>query len=589
MKNSIGKLCLFLPAIALLLAVASCREEPIPENGSNTEPGTETSTDMVVKFSIGSAETKAVASVSRVSMAMDPIDLSEASGIEGLTLTETVTALDGAYAPVTKGTPIFTENLDQFGFNLQVSAYTDGEDFVNWGNKDVEYKYDETNKYWWHNYSEGTADGNLRWPDNNTLIFAIKTPDSPGYTYSYSTNSVTVGSVTGTGVGTLSVSNYATPKDETDAGNDAEYQNDILYSTKKMVKDQENNKVLLYHALTGVKFKINNTANDSGVKITGISRVEFKNLIAEGSFTVKPAYEGYGTGSNADNAYPNSSKVVKWDCSTVRKNFSQNFTGDEQKGMDLSSEGSKYDFPDIFDNAAANLNNLNDADASKTFFFIPQPISNVVTLAVTYTYTVNDGDTKTATTDIAFGQAVTKNNANYEWLPGELRTYTLNVGDDLSISIADSITDKTRKNSLTITNTNTATCYIRVAVIGNWLTDAGTKDIHGDDAPIAITPCDQSVILSLVNSNKQNGWVKGDDNFFYYLYPLAGGKVIKPENTLFNTLDFTTFCTFGGSGIKPYKDCHLEVTVAAQAVLATEATNIWPSAIASQLKHETRD
>ena len=569
-------------ALPVLILLAACNKEP-----NSIEP--QKVSDLTVSFQIGgdAAFTKASASVAQASQVLEPIDLSEASGIEGLRLTEEISSLDDClYAAGTKATPVFTENLAQMYDNLLVDAYQGTTD-TSWGNKDVEYTNDGGNT-WSHNYSKGTADNNLAWPDGNKLVFVIRTPNSPACTYAYSSNSTTVGSVTGTGVGTITVNNYVTPKDGTSAGNDAEYQNDILYSTKKMAQGQTDNDVLLYHALTGVKFKVNSTANDNGVKITGISKVEFKNLISKGSFTIKPAYEGYETASNSDDAYPNSSKVVVWERSTEKNNFSQTFTADEQ-GVDLASTDSRT-FPTAYNEATANLSNLNDANATKTFFFIPQKIDKSVTLTVTYTYTAGTDTTpKTATTDIAFGEAVTKSNANYEWLPGELRTYTLNVGDDVTISIEDEISNKTKKSGLTITNTNTATCYIRVAVIGNWLTDAGTKDIHGNDAPIAITPCDQSVIVGLVNTAKQNGWVKGDDNFFYYLYPLAGGKVIKPENTLFGTIDFTSLCTFGGSGTKPYKDCHLEVTVAAQAVLATEAPNIWPSAIASQLKHETRD
>ena len=558
--------------VSATLAFAACNIEP-------DSPGLKEDSGLTVTFRIGGDNTFTKSSFvgAGPSLTAGAIDLSEESGIEGLRLSEEISSLDEFYfnGVSTKATPVFTENLAQMYSELYVNAYTDGEEFDSWGKKDVKFTNEEGTDLWSHNYSEGASDSNLAWPEDGKLIFAIRTPDSPAYTYEYSENSVE--GKDGYGYGTLSVSGYSTPASVAD-------QKDILYSTKLMDESDGSCKVLLYHALTGVKFKIDDSKNKNGVKITGISKVEFNNIIYKGDFTIAPAYEGYSSSSNSDNAYPTSADVVTWyrDYDSV-KSFSLNYDEDEQ-GVDLG--GGKYDFPDAF-KVDANKHNLNDADASKTFFFIPQEINGDVTLSVTYTYETEGGEGGEVTTNIAFGKAVTTDKdgktISYEWLPGQLRTYTLKVGDDLSISLQDEVKGNV-KSSLTITNTNTATCYIRVAVVGNWLTDADAKDYQGLPAPIAVTPCNQNDLLDVVDNNmREDFWVRVG-NFYYYLYPLAGGKTITSGHTLFGNLDFSDVIKN-----KPYADCHLELSVAAQAILATEAANFWPEDAVKEFQPDTQD
>lgn len=78
----------------------------------------------------------------------------------------------------------------------------------------------------------------------------------------------------------------------------------------------------------------------------------------------------------------------------------------------------------------------------------------------------------------------------------------------------DEGTDKGVKSNVKIKNEGTTDAWIRAAVIITWQNEAG--EVYGK-APVADT--DYTITYDLAN-----GWVKGNDGFYYYTSPVAAGK-----------------------------------------------------------------
>lgn len=540
------RIILIMSAVAVL--AVSCNREPsvIPGGSSNK-----------VVFTIGSDQSSTKASNDALARACDPIDISEEFGIEDLVLTETETSLDALYAgPQTKGTPVYTENLSTVYSALGVTAYHGGTEYKS----QVSFANEEGTYWWSHEYPGGF------WPEDDVLFF-IKAPATQtgvsDLNYAASTNT---GVKSGTGNGTITFK-YTSPG--IGADNSATLQDDILFSTKKMNKAQnessssEQHKVLLYHALTGVQFKLN--AAGENLAISSIDKITLSGIKSNGSCTIKPVYEGYTVDSNSDGGVDKSAVVSDWNTDdAARSTFSQTYGSDEM-----------------------NLENV-EAAANKTFMFVPQTITDDVKLTVTYTYKVKAANDEwivypgnEATID--FGSKV----SNKDWAAGTLHIFKFSLNQTVDVEIDDAVDSATRtKSDLTITNSGTATSFMRVAVVGNWIYDPANGELceDGQPAPAAITPCPSLPSLA-VSGVIREGWVSGTDGFYYYLYPVPGGHTIKAAHTLFGNVAFTTEY----NTMKPYEQCHLQIDIAVQAIRADQVGQVWPAAIVSQLEDDVID
>ena len=74
-----------------------------------------------------------------------------------------------------------------------------------------------------------------------------------------------------------------------------------------------------------------------------------------------------------------------------------------------------------------------------------------------------------------------------------------------------------KKSNVRIKNTGDTDAYIRVAVVVNWMNEAGTKvwatkPVEGTDGDYTIT------------YNLSNGWFNGGDGFYYYNTPISPDK-----------------------------------------------------------------
>lgn len=477
-------------------------------------------------------------------------------------LTQEVSTLNAPEVPdrmSTRGTPVFTENFkDVLGTFTAACVY-------NGTNRITDL---EGNFAWESTSGDGLIfskqyNDELVWPTSGKVLYFLQAPATMPAGIGTPTYSTTTGAITFT-VG----DSY--PKN-------AVNQTDILFTSKEIDIpkdgiDDEVHRILFYHVFSGVKFKIKDEM--TGTRITAINSVTFTNLINKGTCTVTPSYEGDTFGkSNADGGTEKSATQSVWTYGPTPSTgeFSQTFTTAEQ-GVDLTTGASGYSYPESFKTATSNKGkNLNNAKATKTFYLIPQTLTDNVMLTITYTY--NDGVTETeGTATIPFG----KKTNHVKWEAGKLYTYSLSIGDKVDVAIDDVVAASTHKKSnLIITNTASATSYMRAAVIGNWFYDGDLESEipeGGEAAPIAITPVDETSFRALVDGAMNAKWYKGADGYYYYRYPVPGGKTIQPENTLFGTLDLNSQYT----DHKPYERCHLEVTICVQAVRASDVDTAWP-------------
>lgn len=218
-------------------------------------------------------------------------------------------------------------------------------------------------------------------------------------------------------------------------------------------------------------------------------------------------------------------------------------------------------YPSSF-SEGGNKHNLNDADATQTFWFIPQTMTDDVELTIVYTY----GSDEERTGVLEFGKALknvtgegeSQQTTYVEWKAGQLRTYTIRV-DEVNVKIQDVVTatDSTlvkvegaaddeylvsyegaTKTAVAIQNTGNTDAYIRVALIGQWLDAESGDPVFGytdftsgefrsvdswyEDQFVGSKPQKQGKFTGLPGTK----WTLKDDGFYYYSDPVAPGKFI---------------------------------------------------------------
>lgn len=112
-------------------------------------------------------------------------------------------------------------------------------------------------------------------------------------------------------------------------------------------------------------------------------------------------------------------------------------------------------------------------------------------------------------------------------------------------------TDNGKKSSIQVKNTGTATSYVRVKLVCNWV-DGSNNIVPGDNLP-------------KVTLNTENGWFLGTDGIYYYKTPVAPKDLTK--NLLRDPI------TQAGAP----EGCHLEVTVLAESIQAAPSKAVTES------------
>ena len=472
------------------------------------------------------------------------IELAAGEDGQKLFLEETIEDLNSAWAPVTRGTPAYTENLGVL-YKNNMGVYASGLGDATYETLDTDvYARKEgygTGEGWRYHYTYSSDP----WANTDNHDFYFRMPANMsgigegGFTYAKTTD------------GKLTITfTYTSPTKAAD-------QQDIIFAARNIGKDEylaslpNGAPVLFNHALTGVKFAIANPTEAM------IDSVKFTGLKGTGTCTITPS----GETNNSDTNIHSSADAVDWgepdpvDGATYIAKFSKVV---KYESGEFANNG-KY--PNSFKGAgSAQTNNLNDEDATQTFWFIPQAMTNDVKLHIVYTYGDDEGEA-----DIEFGKELLKNNANTYWYAGQLRTYTIRV-DEVNVKIEDKVTlakpteievedadegetltsyEGSTKTAVCIQNTGNTDAYIRVALIGQWLDEESGDPVFGytDFTSGQFKSVDSWYKDQFVNTDEAtqgkftglpgykganttlNNWEKRD-GYYYYKTPVAPGKII---------------------------------------------------------------
>lgn len=499
MKNHLIQLVLFVSA--LVLTVSCVQEVKDGRESFNNE----------ISFIVGSPNTRADMTKAPVTGARVPLEITTDNG--QLSLVETVEVLD--FAPVTKGTPAFNENVGRLygSFDSHVLGTSTIPDAV--------YTFNEDSEEWSHQYDSNP------WEQSSPISFWMNMPVAADLT-----NVDGLACEDGENI-TFTYQSPATAED----------QQDILFTSRTISKEQYyagGNHLTFFHALTGVKFAIGNKSND-----TRITRIEFTGLYDSGSCTVTPDYASGIT----------SADCVEWTgrAKTAGFVFSQDFNGDL-----VTYDPADAAFGESF-YAAGTEDNINDEDASLSFWFIPQTLSSAVKLTVTFEV---GGAEYTQTVD--FGDKLKKGDGTYpNWEAGQLRTYTL-TSNEVDINIDDTVDDGV-KSDVVITNTGNVDCYIRAAIVGFW-TDGKGKIVE------SWMLSENNTYNVGFNGLPGSNWVRGDSNYFYYT------EVVKPglqpgQESASDDVDLLFNSYSEPDAPSTYPTARLRMSVMVQAISASEGAD----------------
>ena len=584
------KILYTLLALSAALSFASCNRENDMETGTPVGKNT-------LAFKVGAA-TRSEAGVAPV-QAGALIPMEKTADGQRFFLEETVTTLDDAsfFTPAeTRGTPVYTENFQTIsggkfkGLAFPALAMTNktaaDATYPKGGYADFEYK----GEYWEHQYEWNP------WFDQDALLFYAKMLTESTGTVDGSTTGVIPNSYqfsySETAGQTMTFS-YRSPRTARDM-------QDILFAARSITKQEAKAAVpiLFYHALTGVKFATA-YANEDDVK-TYIKKVDFTGLYGYGKCTVKSMAEG---GDYKDITGDHSSaSAISWDFSmnaatnSLSNVYLQDFPDDYvgyTTGGSFTNNGS---YPDSFAEAG-NKQNLNDGDASLTFWFPAQTITDGLKLTVTFEIEQKNGDRKEYATELELGKLLRAqvSGKNIEWKAGQLRTFTLKP-DEVDITIEDEVHGFI-KDKVVITNTGNTEAYIRAHIAANWWGKAdgidgialGYKSNAEGTAPVE--PLDYVQSWEMVGTTGDNyfgvfeglpgeDWVLAKDGYFYYT------KLVNPGETtgspLFDKyeLEITTehpvpviWYLSMTNGMKKFDEVRLVMDIPVQAIQAKKKAN----------------
>lgn len=489
------------------LMICSC------EKGKDAESMTPVSSS--VSFTIGNTATRSEAMPSVRSFSYD---LGEV--VEGyrFSLAETVAELDDIndVTPETRGTPVYTQNVQQvYGSTFNGVIYGASGEVV--GDGAFEAMSSSSNAPWRRSF------GFNPWDVSDPLTYFLRMPATQnGVTnlaYSYS-------------AGTIAF-DYTSPATASD-------QQDIIFATRQLdeatyqseFKSKGGAEILFRHALTGIKFAVASYDESKGI-VTTVKSVTVKGLKDTGHAVFNPdTSEEQNT--DKTNKYSSATSFTWSNLSTTNTNgFTQSYSSTLQT---YSATNNALNAPASF-YAAGEERNLNDANASLTFWFVPQAITNSLTLTVTFNISVGTtvGEDVTLTLDLGKKIVAQSSDLNKEWKAGQIRTFTLKP-EMVDVDITDDVSGFV-KNNVQIRNTGNVEAYIRAAIVASWygLNDSGEDGIAVGFSSNAHTAFIQPWQRTSLTADNFGGvftglpgtdWVLKSDGFFYYTKSVAPGEVI---------------------------------------------------------------
>ena len=567
-----------LPALALILGVSACREEPDP--GTD---GPEANGSMIFNVGgIASSETKAVTNFNKA-VQTDRIALCEPGEPDQVYLIETVEDMDSSFynsALDTKGAPIYTETFANKYTSFSTVPYADG----------ATSRYETVNSF-----SSVHLDKNLyafdfpddRWPlgpDGKTptvdkFLFFMAAPanltevSNSALGYSGLTLSTTDGSI---------AFDYVAPGFSETAGcyTDPTLLNDLLFTSKSVEFSDycKGATLLFYHTMAGVKFKSGNAVREGTevksektvARMTNITKITLTNILSNGHCVVTPDWSYSDSDSNVNldkdgvdqGDVWKSSKATVWTWPDMEKLYRKYSVSVD--GL-VSNDGTTFPESTAFEggNDLGQVN-MNSDSFDKTFMFVPQTTSTEGgEVVITIEYTLNGKPYKKS---VNFGER--------KWEAGKLYTYTLSA-NHVGVTISDSVNDQATveggdgktKTFNFIKNTGNVNEYVRVAVVGNWY-DSHSYYEKGQDqivAPWSGIDKKKSGYVADSSEGEFNAefapspWVDGGDGYWYFPYMVEPGTNV--DIPLFDTF------TAGNCPMELYgTEAHLEIDIIVQAI-----------------------
>ena len=525
----------FAMAVLGTVALVSCEREksfdeltPIGENG--------------VAFTIGAVSTRSAEAVANVERGVT-IPLGTDNEGNDFFLEETIEDLNPS--PATKGAPAYTVNVGNLYSTMGVYAATGKFGDASFEVMDMyDHKGDPsdpkapvtanpeaTKGDGWRYHRNYSADP---WPTNKDekVDFFLRMP------------------AVATGVSNLKYDNQKITFNYS-SQQDGAVQQDILFSHTSISKNEHNGylpngaPVLMYHALTGVKFR-SGSANNGPTK-TIITKVVLSGLNDRGIGTFDPSTNTFSWPAN-DQGMSLGSFSLGYENTAWSEAANQDNTVSYEKDTENPKNNK---FGDSWYSAAADKN-LNNEDGSLTFWLIPQTINKNVTLKVTFfVKTKNTPNGTEITHTIKLGEKL----ENVEWKAGQLRTYTLDP-KDVDVDIFDEMNDYT-KNNLEVTNTGNVDEYVRVMLMGNWYGWLPDQDPSKVEPSILVgytTPNinDYTMVQNWyfrddtfgdgfddtfkkgVPANG-NRWIRGTGSYYYWPDIIGAGEKLSSSSTLFKS------------------------------------------------------
>lgn len=488
------------------------------------------------------------------------------------TLNETVMDMGavGADSPATRGTPAFTENVqDVYGSSFNGVLYGASGEVVG----DGSFEAMEDGIRWRRVF------GFDPWQVSDPLMFFLRMPASPtglsNIAYDRSNGSISF--------------DYETPETAAD-------QQDILFASREISDEAYKQEaasnggagVLFRHALTGIKFALSSARNSTtadggrtpdGEVATFITKVEFVGLRDKGSAVFLPK----GTETTTDNKEEYSSdKSFTWTLDgTSTKSFSQTYGEDDIQDYDQDDAADAVHGPESF-YASGQNRNLNKDDASLTFWFIPQEMTADVKLNVTFYVWNGQSKGEEITLQLALGQVILDRASenNKSWKAGQLRTFTLDP-TLVDVAISDDVSeDGLVKDNVEILNTGNKDAYIRVAIVGNWVDKATGEILMGtlettsgnEQVLVPITPWSETDTTqgTFVGLGGGGAWVKKSDGFWYFKQIVPPGKM--PGETSTGGTSVPLFESYTRRATPPAEGAGLVLELVVQAVDAAAGT-----------------
>lgn len=596
----------FALAVVAAAMLISCEREqsfelsPVGENG--------------IAFVLQNAATRSMGEASSV-ISGETIPLGTDNMGNALFLEETIEDLN-EICPATKGAPAYTVNVGTLYTTMGVYAEGNFGGDITFDVMDESMTDNPNGGKGWRYHYQYSSDP---WPQNEDekVDFYLRMPAQMA------------------GASNFAYANKQIAFDFSPLPTAAE-QDDILFSQTSLTKCEHDGyltrggaPVMMYHALTGIKFRIGN--DNSGTTKTIITKVKFTGLKGLGHCVVTP-------NANGDK---NSDKVAWTLDDNASYSYSQTFTNPNYStaaGVDGSvnfiKDTNNPQFGDSWytgsdgNNNPSNLRNLNNEDGTWTFWLIPQAMTSSVKLEVTFCVKTPETSTETGggliTHTIDFGKALA--DKSVEWKAGQLRTYTL-VPKDVDVEIKDTMSGNVKSN-LHVTNTGNVAEYVRMLVLGNWYGWApGTSaedmantepsilvgyDSDGtDNRDVMVDPWyrgdatygsyfDDTFKLGVCNGN---GWKRGTGGYYFPTPIGPGGEITSSTTPLFQTYtwpDGTPFPTIylptNTSNVRqPAVGVHLVMEVVIQAIGTTkpdgtpyaDCWEAWTAAVGSTIAEKS--